>query len=281
MPDTPARIPSSDEGRVVFTAEEEQWLTAQAGEPWAFAYHDKTAVALVVERRARQQVTPPEPADATASADTGTVFSRSVLRRLSILGAVDPEAQAKVEAAANRIHTDINPQPRDRVGDETMSGVADGPDEFLAHLDTLDFSPDRFTIPCTSWNYRLFHRAADQPEADYVIGEAYYDKAGTVVAWVTPIEAVGSTPDDLRRDLALMIAATQQPALNLADLEARMPTATPAPTVNPTPNPEPVEDTRHRWRNPSDRTVLHQCPRCGRITDRPEAEPDDCKGARQ
>lgn len=75
-----------------------------------------------------------------------------------------------------------------------------------------------------TWDYRVMGFTAFtsvpgvEPQEAFVIIEAYYDEHGQIVAWGDNVGALGDTPEDLRKDLAMMLEACDKPILNREDL---------------------------------------------------------------
>jgi hypothetical protein len=69
-----------------------------------------------------------------------------------------------------------------------------------------------------SWNYRVIRRV-DMGATTYAIHEVYYDAAGKPhLVSEEAMSAMGETPDELRADLDMMLAAFALPALDFETL---------------------------------------------------------------
>ena len=66
-----------------------------------------------------------------------------------------------------------------------------------------------------SWNYRVVKKTDSKSKTVwYNIHEVYYSKDGSIDAWSeNPISPHGDTPEELKIDLELMMAAFNHPVL--------------------------------------------------------------------
>jgi hypothetical protein len=75
------------------------------------------------------------------------------------------------------------------------------------------------------WNYRVLRRVYGEgkdAEESFGIHEVYYDKDGSAeMCSVDPIDAHGSTPEELKADLENQLKAFNQPVLEWNDFNKR------------------------------------------------------------
>ena len=73
----------------------------------------------------------------------------------------------------------------------------------------------------TYWNYRVVRQDRGD-ETAYAIREVHYDEEHQVASWTAhDMQPWGTSLDELRTDLQLMLLALEKPVLDPGELEAR------------------------------------------------------------